>query len=152
MNENIDDSQVVPLDESFDGCFGCGVANKKGLHLHFHYNDEEVWAPVRLDPEYAGYETFVHGGVIATLLDEAQGWALLTFAKHYGVTRSLNVSYRRPAAVGKPMVVRARMLEREGANIYIHAQLEDDRGRLLASAEGHWVAVRRERAMKREEV
>lgn len=136
------------LEESFDGCFGCGPKNPKGLQLEFEHNESEVWATVVLDRGYAGYAEFVHGGVIATLLDEAQGWALLTFMKHYGVTRSLNVSYRRPAAVGRPVTVRAKLIEREEANIYLHSQLEDERGRLLASAEGHWVAVRRERALQ----
>ncbi len=136
-------------DGTFDGCFGCGLANPKGLALVFAREGDEIVSRVVVDGAYAGYKSFVHGGIVAAMLDEAQGWALLNLADTYGVTRGLNILYRRPVAVGRPLVVRARVQSVEGTSVYLQSQIEDERGRLLASAEGHWVKVRRERALKK---
>ncbi len=133
-------------DGSFTGCFGCGADNAISLGLRYEREGDTVLARVTLGQEYAGYEDFVHGGIVATVLDESMGWALLHLAECYGVTRSLNITYRRPVSIGRPLTVRARVLETEGTRVTIEARLEDERSRLLASATGDWIRVRSERA------
>ncbi|MFT4570873.1 MAG: hypothetical protein ACI8TX_001173 [Hyphomicrobiaceae bacterium] len=142
-------SKLERGDGAFDGCFGCGPGNPKGLGLVFERDGDEIITRVALSADYAGYETFVHGGIVASILDEAQGWAMINLADCYGVTRSLNVTYRRPVAVERPLVVRATLQERRGTSVFLESRIEDERGRLLASAAGHWITVRSDRAMKR---
>lgn len=136
-------------EETFDGCFGCGPTNERGLHLEFSREGDEIFAELSVSADYAGYQDFVHGGIVAAILDEAQGWAIVNVARSYAVTQSLNITYRRPVGVGKPLRARARVLEQDGKRLSLESRLEDDRGRLLASAVGQWVSVRRERAMKK---
>jgi acyl-coenzyme A thioesterase PaaI-like protein len=80
------------------------------------------------------------------MLDEAMGWAMLHLAGRHGVTKSLRVDYRRPVLVERPIIVVARVTREHGATVVLSAQVEDERGRLLAGAEGEWVVVREERA------
>ncbi|RMD83272.1 MAG: PaaI family thioesterase [Candidatus Dadabacteria bacterium] len=131
---------------TFDGCFGCGPANPVGLRLSFHREGNEVVAWAVLGRQYAGYKDFVHGGIVATMLDEAMGWALFHLGGVYGVTRSLAVNYRRPVLVGRRVAVRSSIVERDGNTLRVESRLVDERGRLLASAEGLWATVRDERA------
>ena len=109
-------------------------------------------AETRLDATLAGYDGLVHGGIVATLLDEAMGWALLELAKRFGVTRSLNVQYRRPVAVGRALEISAHIVDgTENGPLWIEASVKDSRGRLLASAMGEWVLVRESRVRGRVE-
>ena len=125
------------------GCFGCAPGNERGLRLVFRREGEIVMAETVVDNAYEGYEGLVHGGVVATMLDEAMGWALLELAGRYGVTRSLNVTYRRPVTVARRLVLSARITGGDGVRtIIVEALVRDDRGRLLASAVGEWAPVR----------
>ena len=134
---------------AFRGCFGCGPDNPSSLGMKFEREEGEVISRLTMTAEYAGYQDFVHGGIIATMLDEAMGWAVFTLADQYAVTRSLQVDYRRPVQVGKALVVKASVIEKDEATIRLEARIENERGRLLATGIGHWVPVRRARAQAR---
>ena len=58
-------------------CFGCGDANPGGMHLAFTFDEERqrVVGRFSLGPEYQGGPGFVHGGIVATLLDEVMSKA-----------------------------------------------------------------------------
>ncbi|HYB97787.1 MAG TPA: PaaI family thioesterase [Candidatus Limnocylindrales bacterium] len=125
------------------GCFGCSPGNERGLQLAFRRDGDSVVAEASMTSAYEGYEGLVHGGVVATMLDEAMGWALLELAGRYGVTRSLKVEFRRPVTVRRPLTIRARITGGDGTrSVVIEAGVHDDRGRLLASAIGEWAPVR----------
>jgi uncharacterized protein (TIGR00369 family) len=138
--------KLGPEPNTYNGCFGCGPVNPVGLKLEFHRDGDIVVSRTVLASEYAGYRQFCHGGVVATLLDEAMGWALFHIGGHYGVTQELSVQYRRPVYVQRPIVLRARIVEANGKSSRLESTIEDERGRLLARATGDWVIVRRERA------
>jgi uncharacterized protein (TIGR00369 family) len=131
---------------TFNGCFGCGPDNPVGLKLAFERTGDVVRSHTKIARQYAGYRDFAHGGIVATMLDEAMGWAMLHLAGRHGVTKSLRVNYRRPVLVERPIVVIARVTHERDSAVILRAHVEDERGRLLAGAEGEWVAVREERA------
>lgn len=56
-------------------CFACGEENPRGLHMHFRMESDKAIAEFTI-PEYLqGFPGQAHGGVVATMLDEAMGWA-----------------------------------------------------------------------------
>jgi len=132
---------------TFTGCFGCGPENPRGLRLEFHRDGDSVVSHACLGREYAGYRDFIHGGVIAAMLDEAMGWALLHIAGRYGVTRSLTVDYRRPMRVASRFTVRAGVDAFGDNTAKISAVIRDQRGRILAHAASQWALVRNARAV-----
>jgi uncharacterized protein (TIGR00369 family) len=139
--------KLAPRKGTFRGCFGCGVSNPRGLHLEFSRDGERgVVAYTKPESDLAGYRGFVHGGVIAAMLDEAMGWALLHVGGRYGVTRSMTIDYRRPARIGRELHVRAHIESVHARTAIMLATLRDARGRILAKAEGEWALVRNERA------
>ena len=58
-----------------NNCFGCGPANESGLHLEFHLNEEHkrFVCEFVLPQRFEGPPMHAHGGIIATILDEAMG-------------------------------------------------------------------------------
>jgi len=139
--------KLEPAAGTFTGCFGCGPENPRGLRLEFHRDGDAVVSHASLGLEYAGYRDFIHGGVIAAILDEAMGWALLHIRGRYGVTRSLTVDYRRPVRVASRFTVRAGVDAYGDNSAEISAAIRDHRGRMLARAVSQWTLVRNARAI-----
>ena len=65
--------ELRPMDHSAQNrCFGCGAANEHGLHLKFLLaEDGSVVSLSTISNDYEGPRGYLHGGIIATLLDEA---------------------------------------------------------------------------------
>ena len=94
--------QVVSEDYSM--CFGCGQDNPIGLKLNFKRDDKTARAEFTPTKFYQGWSGVVHGGIIATILDEAMGYAV-RFEGVSCVTARMQVKLRRPALIGEPLII-----------------------------------------------
>jgi len=130
-------------------CFGCGPANERGLQLKsFAAEDGLVRASFTPWPEHDNGLGFLNGGIIATVLDchsaaavthEAytRGWPPLPGAALPFVTSGLDVRYLRPAPLGEPVSLLARVTEASEAAITAEVWLEWD-GKERAAASAVW--------------
>jgi uncharacterized protein (TIGR00369 family)/excisionase family DNA binding protein len=121
-------------------CFGCGRLNPFGLQLHFVADEAGVWAdfvPGRLREGWTGT---VHGGILATLLDEVLAWALFHH-RIVAVTARLAITYRRPAPVGEPLRAHGRIVRDRGRLVEAAGEIRDRAGTLLAEATATFVRV-----------
>lgn len=118
-------------------CFGCGELNPIGLRLAFYRRGESIEAKFTARPEHEGYIGLVHGGILATVLDEAMSWAVIAATKRLMVTARMELAYRHPVCVGQPLVVRGWVEEDRGRLVRARAELRDAvDGRLLVEAQG----------------
>ncbi|MEU6660138.1 PaaI family thioesterase [Streptomyces sp. NPDC046821] len=76
----------------------------------------------------------VHGGFIATTLDETCGVAVMSGSEPLTpyLTMSLNVEYLRPVRAGATYTVIGRVLKPGRVRTLVRATVEDDTGRLCA--------------------
>ena len=130
------------IDELSGHCFGCGPNNPEGLHLAFEVDREAhtASAVVSLDKRYQGAPGYVHGGIIATLLDEAMS----KLNRPLGVlamTRQMDVSYLRPVPIGADIVLRSQFLRREGRKLFHEAELVSSEGEVLSRCSGLWIVI-----------
>ena len=109
--------------------------------------DGRATGRVTLGKPHEGPPGLVHGGVVATLFDHMLARAVRA-AGRGGLTATLTVTFRRPVALGVPLVATAQLGGAEGRRTTATARLvaEDDLGTTLAEAEGLFVALRPERA------
>jgi uncharacterized protein (TIGR00369 family) len=127
-------------------CFGCGGANPRGMKLAFEQDDarQRIVGRFRIGEEFQGGSGFVHGGIIAVLLDEAMGKA----ARFYGepaVTAELRVEYKRPVPVNAEIVVEGFVTRRDGRQLYHEGEIRNAAGDLLARGEARFVIIDREK-------
>jgi len=115
-------------------CFVCGAHNPHGLHLRFRRDGEEVLADFTAEPHHAGFRGLVHGGVIATALDEAMFWAAATRQGKFCLAADLNVRYVKKVAVGQKLIVAARFETDRGRIWESSAVLRDEQGVVYARA------------------
>jgi uncharacterized protein (TIGR00369 family) len=122
-------------------CFGCGPANSIGLHLEFtsdHGNG--VVCETVIPDVFESYPGYLHGGIIATLLDEAMSKAVRSLGIS-AMTRQMEVEYPRPVCSGKPIRIEGRVLRNEGRNYWVEANISNARGKTLAISKGHFIQV-----------
>lgn len=105
-------------------CFGCGSANPIGLHLDgFTVHDDWVTAPFTPRPEYAGFEGTLHGGIVATALDEISAWSAMFAHGVLVFTAKLDIRYRAQAGSDDRFEMRGRVTERRGRRLLISGQM-----------------------------
>jgi acyl-coenzyme A thioesterase PaaI-like protein len=119
-------------------CFACGPHNPIGLHLQFAEDGAGIRAEFTPGPEYQGYEGVVHGGIVATALDEAMA-NLCHLRGREALTARLEIRYRRETPVGRRIVVSARVTGERGRIFTAEAMLALPDGTRLADARGIFV-------------
>jgi uncharacterized protein (TIGR00369 family) len=133
-----------------NGCFGCGGANQDGMKLTFEQDDERrrIVGRFRIGARYQGGPGFLHGGIIATLLDEAMG-KVNRFSQARAVTAELTVEYKKPVRVDEEILVEGWQADQDGRNFYHEAEIRNVRGDLLARGKGRFVAIDVEKFSKK---
>ncbi len=102
------------------GCFICGLANPIGLKMVFEEDCEkkQVRAELVLSEQYRSYPGVVHGGIIATILDETSGRAVMMETgddNTFFATAKMSVRYRQPTPTDTPLIA-VGWVERMGAD------------------------------------
>ena len=131
----------VPNEARYESCFGCGSANAQGLQLKFASNGRGSIEGVYIaPPHYCGAPNVLHGGIQATLLDEAIGYAVrLTAAPDTNaVTAQFSLRYRVAVPLDQPILMRARVVREDGPHRFAEAALLHGDGTELTTATARW--------------
>ncbi|HWA94987.1 MAG TPA: PaaI family thioesterase [Terracidiphilus sp.] len=134
--------ELTPFAHSANNrCFGCGPANPHGLHLEFlRAPDNSVVCNATISDSYEGPPGYVHGGMIATLLDEAMSKAVRA-SGCVAMTRHMEVDYRRPVPSGSPIHIVGRVTRSEGRKHWVAASIRNESGVTLAEGKGLFIEV-----------
>jgi uncharacterized protein (TIGR00369 family) len=123
-------------------CFGCGPANPTGLHLEFfRAEDGTVVCPANIPATFNGHPSYLHGGIIATLLDEAMSKAVRALGVS-AMTRQLEAEYLRPVPSDTPLRLEGRIVRSEGRKHWAEAKILNAHGKELACGKGLFIEVR----------
>lgn len=119
----------------------CGKGNSSGLQLSFRLEGEELRGSFRPDPIYQGFDGIVHGGILASVLDDAMV-NLLWMKGTKLVSAVLKVRYYQPAKVGEELQIKA-WLEKKRHGVYMtEGILTDPNGNRIATAEARLMSPR----------
>ena len=123
-------------------CFGCGGANPRGMRLTFEQDDSvrRIRGMFRIGGDFQGGPGFVHGGIIATLLDEVMA-KVNRFAQEIAMTAELTVEYKKPVPINEDLIVEGWEIERNGRVRLREGEIRDASGVLLARGRGRFVAI-----------
>ena len=109
-----------------------GRANPFAPPLRLRREGDEVIGEVVFEHAHGGAPGWVHGGLVATIFDQAMGYVLITNG-YPCVTASMEVKFEKPTRLHTGLVLRAREVGREGNRVKIHADLWDGELRLAQS-------------------
>ncbi|MBA4399324.1 MAG: PaaI family thioesterase [Chloroflexi bacterium] len=118
-------------------CFVCGVDNQFGLQLKFYDTAPgRVEADWMVSEQFQGFPGIAHGGILASVLDEATTRTVLgaNGSRRIVVTASLEIRYRKPVPLNTPLKVIGELIEDKGEIIHATSKIENEQGQVLASA------------------
>ncbi len=124
-------------------CFVCGRGNDRGLKLDLFVDPSTgtVHTEFTTRPDQVGFEGVIHGGVIASIMDEAMVWAATWLLKRFVVCGELTVRFRSSASVGQKLRVESLVDFSRPKLVEPSAKLFDESGKLMATASGKYVPV-----------
>ena len=101
---------------------------------------EMTWTPT---PDMANPFGSVHGGIIATVIDESTGAALMPLIETPSApTVSLNVEYLYPVSVGGTYSVLSDVVRKGRAMAVVDARIVDEEGKLLVRGTSYFQVPR----------
>jgi uncharacterized protein (TIGR00369 family) len=125
-----------------NSCFVCGETNPHGLRQRFETDGCIVRSRFTPRAEHAGFQGVVHGGLLATVLDEIMVWACAVKARRFAFCAEMTVRYQRPAVPGEELMAVAELVaDRRGRIFETKAELRDDAGEVVATATGKYMPV-----------
>ena len=118
-------------------CFVCGKLNPSGLKLRFSTlpENETTESAVVFPEALQGWEKTVHGGLVATVLDEMLVQAAAARG-HKCITAEITVKFKKPVAIGQPYKITGRVTGIRGKIVCAESELLDGDGKTVAASCG----------------
>ncbi len=97
-------------------CYVCGRDNPVGLKMTFFDDgDSTVTSKVTPADYFQGYPGVLHGGVVASILDEVVGRSVMAGDHHhFMMTVNMTVQYRHPVPMGVELTAIGRVIKHKG--------------------------------------
>jgi len=124
-------------------CFVCGESNPIGLNLRFETDGRIVRTRFTPRREHIGFKQVVHGGLIATVLDEIMVWACVTQTKRFAYCAEMTVRFQNPLRPGEETLATAELVANRRDRIFeVKSELKHSAGQILATATGKYIPVK----------
>jgi uncharacterized protein (TIGR00369 family) len=133
-----------------NNCFACGQDNPGGMRLKFTLDEERKMSlcRFRLSKRYTGPPGHCHGGIIATILDDAMG--KVNKLRHVvALTKEMTIEYLKPVPLHKPLRVEGREVKVEGRKHINSAEILNDKDEVLARSQGIFIAIDPEKMFRK---
>jgi acyl-coenzyme A thioesterase PaaI-like protein len=106
-------------------------------------DESESYVFVHVGRGLCGHDGIIHGGLLATLLDEILArTAIANLPDKVGVTALLTLNYRAPTRADQFIIVRTFLKEAKGRKATVTGHVEDLDGTVLVEAAGTFVQPR----------
>jgi len=134
------DTKAVKL--SRNTCFVCGPDNPQGMGLVFTLDEQRrtFVCNFNLSDRYTGPPGHCHGGIIASILDDAMG-KVNKLRQVIALTKEMTVEYIKPVPLHTPLRVEGREVSVHGRQHVNMAEITNERGEVLARSRGIFIAI-----------
>jgi len=121
------------------GCLGCGDANPNSIGVRLHSEGERIAGSATFDRHQEGAPGFVHGGAVATVLDDALGSIPILLGRP-SVTAKLTIDFRAPVLLGCTVQIAAWLEREEGRKFFVAGELRHENS-VVAEGSGLFLMV-----------
>jgi uncharacterized protein (TIGR00369 family) len=131
---------MVILEDEDQYCFACGMNNLDGLRIQWQVKDSSMTGEFVPDRKYQGWKGILHGGIVATLLDEAMArlaWILSGGA----LTAEMTVRYIAPVLIGQKIFIKGEKVKENRKIMEMRATLSNEKGEVLAYSTGKVIKI-----------
>lgn len=122
-------------------CIVCGEDNPIGLRARCYKVGDAVELPFATRPEHAGWSDVMHGGFVATVLDEVMTWAAILASHKPCFAADFNVRMQETLAAHTSCVAVGRLVRARRRIFDVEARLADTEGRVYARSRGRYMPM-----------
>ena len=139
--------KVISKQNNSHGCLICGMDNKLGVQGRFYnMEDGSVGGLFTFRSEHQSYPGRVHGGMLATMIDELAGRVLWTDRPDkIAVTMDISVKYRKPVPYDVPLKGRGMYVEKLSRAYSAKCYIMDMNNAVLAEGEARYLIMPNEK-------
>lgn len=124
-----------------NNCFGCSTQNPIGLKIAFQVSADGLTGEFTSDSNHEGPPGCVHGGILATILDEAVSYLSRSSMEYDIRTMKETITFRNAAPIGEKLKVEAKIQEEKSRAFIITAQVLGQKG-IVAQSEATLIKVK----------
>ncbi len=126
------------------------MSNPDGMRLKFVLDEarQTFVCKFRLSKRYTGPPGHCHGGIIATILDDAMG-KVNKLRQVVALTKEMTIEYLKPVPLHQPLRVEGREVTVEGRKHINAAEILNEKDEVLARSRGLFIAVDAEKMFKK---
>jgi uncharacterized protein (TIGR00369 family) len=123
-------------------CFVCGMNNPDGMRLKFALDEARATfiCRFRLGKRYTGPPGHTHGGIIASILDDAMG-KVNKLQNVVALTKEMTIEYLKPVPLHQPLRVEGRGVSIEGRRHVNAAEILNAKNEVLARSRGLFISI-----------
>ncbi|WP_300729644.1 PaaI family thioesterase [uncultured Bacteroides sp.] len=130
-------------------CFGCAPHNPYGLKMEFYEDGDEIVSYWKPEKAYQGWLNTMHGGVLASMLDEICGWVVFRKLQTAGVTSKMETRYLKPVhTTEKQLTLKASLREQRRNIAIIDAAIYNEAGEECTTAVCTYFTFPKEKAQQ----
>lgn len=126
---------------TYKNCYVCGGKNKKGLRLKPYFDNGFSCVDVFSDCLYSGAEGSMHGGITATIFDEAGYWAAFAETGKNCVTAELLIRYKINVKTGIQITSKVKIAKADSRIVYVEGILVDKDGQIYSRMKGKYIPL-----------
>ena len=121
-------------------CFACGGTNPIGMRLKIEIGHGVARTTWVAGHDFVGWSDKIHGGIIATLLDEVMAWAPSS-NDAWAVTAEMTIRYRSPATPGEELRAIGRVVGQRRRIYDVTGEVRGADGRVIAEGSGKYLGA-----------
>ena len=91
---------------------------------------------MNVEPEYTTIKGRLHGGIIASLLDDVMGWSCNTLGRFGNVTVDMNLNFFSPVFQGGEIIAEGTVVHAGRSIAVTEGSVWDNTGKLIAKSRG----------------
>jgi acyl-coenzyme A thioesterase PaaI-like protein len=129
-----------PLKDENNICFGCSPDNPIGLKMVFEYDGDVCRSHFTPAPEHQSWNDVVHGGLLATMMDEAMGKWLWEHGLT-AMTAEMTIRYSAVVSVGVTLTIESYLVSQKRKLIEMAANITLPDGTVAARAKAKFLEV-----------
>ena len=122
-------------------CFGCSSQNPIGLKIVFEIKGDGIVAEFTSNENHEGPPGFVHGGVLAAILDEAISYVARSSLQYGVFTMRETIAFRNASPIGEKLKVEAEITKEKKRAFVATARVYNQKG-TIAEAEGTLLKIK----------
>ncbi|MGV3755605.1 MAG: PaaI family thioesterase [Verrucomicrobiota bacterium] len=124
-------------------CFVCGSQNPTGMNLRFTVDEAGVHTVFTACAAHVGFSRTIHGGILATVLDEIMAWACIAQGKQLAYAAEMTTRFLNVVRPGDEVFATAKIVENKRGKLFLaESELRSKDGTVLVTATGKYLPIK----------